>query len=260
MTTHLIIPDGHAHYQYSNDRFDYLGSFIMDRRPDVIINLGDLADMPSLSTHGEGLSFEGRRLREDCDAAHDALERTFNPMRKYNKRRKKNKEKQYKPHCVITMGNHEYRINRHCESHPAMSGWLDTSILKYEDYFDEVIPFGQPYLRDNISYCHYFATGVSGRPISGENIGRALCTKLHASCVQGHSHIFDHAERVTAVGQRIFGLSAGCYVHPDYVEDWCRTTVIYWWRGVVLLHDLDGEGYYDRAEYITMRWLERNYG
>jgi hypothetical protein len=262
LATALIIPDPHAHYQYDNDRFDWLGRFILDRKKsiDYIVCLGDLSDLPSLSQHGEGLSFEGRRLKEDVAVTHDALERLWGPVNKWNARRKKSKDKQYLPRKILTQGNHEHRITRHCESNPQLHEWLDLSILNYEKYFDEVIPFRVPITIDGISYVHYFATGVSGRPISGENIGRALCTKLHSSCVQGHSHVFDHAERVTATGQRIFGLSAGCYVHPDYVEDWCQGTVMHWWRGVCLLHDVDGHGYYDRLEHITMRWLERNYG
>ena len=260
MTTHLIIPDAHAHYQYDNIRFEWLGKFILDRKPEVIVCLGDLSDMPSLSQHGEGLSFEGRRLKEDVAVTHDALERMWAPFNKYNARRRKNKDKQYRPRKAIVLGNHEDRITRYCENTPQLHEWLDISILNYENYFDEITPFRNTLTIDRISYSHYFATGVSGRPISGENIGRALCGKLHSSCVQGHSHVFDHAERVTATGQRSFGLSAGCYVHPDYVEDWCRGTVQYWWRGIVLLHDVDGEGYYDRMEHITSRWMEREYG
>ncbi len=262
MATHLIIPDAHAHYQHDNKRFDYLGRFIMDRKNEIttIICLGDFSDLPSLSTHGEGLSFEGRRLTRDLEVTHDALERMWGPVKKFNERRRKSKDKQYKPTKIITLGNHEHRINRHVETNAQFHEFLTPGMLKYEEYFDEVYPFRVPVTVDGISYVHYFATGVSGRPISGENIGRALCGKLHTSCVQGHSHVFDHAERVTATGQRIFGLSAGCYVHPDYIEDWCSGIVHYWWRGICLLHDVDSEGYYDRLEHITMRWLERNYG
>ena len=38
----LVIPDGHAHPDYDNDRFDYLGRFILDQRPDTIVCIGDL--------------------------------------------------------------------------------------------------------------------------------------------------------------------------------------------------------------------------
>jgi hypothetical protein len=46
--THLIIPDAHAHPDYSNDRFTWLGKLIGDVRPDVVINIGDWFDLPSL--------------------------------------------------------------------------------------------------------------------------------------------------------------------------------------------------------------------
>jgi len=262
MTTHLIIPDAHAHYKYDNSRFDLLGKFILDRKKDItnIICLGDFADLPSLSQHGEGTSFEGKRLKQDVAVTHDALARLFGPVNRFNERRRKSKDKQYLPRKTMCLGNHEYRINRHVEQNSALESWLDTSILNYEDYFDDVHDFQKAVTIDQITYCHYFASGVAGRPISGENIGRALCTKNHSSSVQGHSHVFDHAERVSVTGQRLFGLSAGCFIHPDYVEDWCAGTVRYWWRGICLLHDLDGKGYYDRIEWITMRWLEKKYG
>ena len=45
MKTHLILPDSHAHPDYSNDRYTWIGKLIMDIKPDVLINIGDTADM-----------------------------------------------------------------------------------------------------------------------------------------------------------------------------------------------------------------------
>jgi len=98
-----------------------------------------------------------------------------------------------------------------------------------------------------------------GKPIGGENIGKSLCNKLHASAVQGHSHVFDHSERAIVSGTKIFGLSAGCLTHPSYREDWNYATVALWWRGVVVLGDLDGAGYYDSLQTITLRKLMRDW-
>ena len=44
----LIIPDPHANPDYDNDRFKALGKFIMHEKPEVIVWLGDMADLPSL--------------------------------------------------------------------------------------------------------------------------------------------------------------------------------------------------------------------
>ena len=260
MKSHLIIPDAHCHYKFDNNRFDWLSRFILDRKDEItnIVCLGDFADLPSLSSHesGSNLSFEGRRLTRDLDVTHDGLKRLFGPIDKANRKAKK----KFRPRKTMVMGNHEHRITRAVENASQLLGWLDMDILHYHDFFDDVHAFRVPVTIDGITYAHWFASGVAGRPISGESIGRNLCHKQHTSCVQGHSHVFDHAERVTATGQRIFGMSGGCFVHPDYVEDWCVATVKFWWRGITILHDLDGEGYYDRIEHVTLRWLERNYG
>ena len=42
----LIIPDPHANPDYDNDRFKALGKFIMHEKPEVIVCLGDMADLP----------------------------------------------------------------------------------------------------------------------------------------------------------------------------------------------------------------------
>ena len=44
----LIIGDPHAHRDYDNKRFTALGKYIAKEKPDVIVCIGDMADMPSL--------------------------------------------------------------------------------------------------------------------------------------------------------------------------------------------------------------------
>lgn len=48
MRTHLVIPDTQAKDGVPNDHLGWIGEYIMDRRPDCIIHLGDHADMPAL--------------------------------------------------------------------------------------------------------------------------------------------------------------------------------------------------------------------
>ena len=42
--THLVIPDGHAHPDFHNKRAEWLGALIADVKPDVVINIGDVAE------------------------------------------------------------------------------------------------------------------------------------------------------------------------------------------------------------------------
>ncbi len=257
---HLIIPDAHAHPDFGNERFTALGNLIVEEQPTAIVCIGDFADMPSLSSYDKGrLSYEQRRYQRDIDAAIDAQEKLFAPLNHYNVNRRKKSKSTYQPRRVMTFGNHEWRIPREVQIYPGLEGKLSLDDLRYRDFGWETYPFLTPAVVDTISYSHYFVSGVAGRPISGESIGKTLCNKLHASAVQGHSHVYDHSERSIINGTKIFGLSCGCYVHPEYVEDWNRATVAMWWRGVVILDDLDGNGYYDGLRAITQRKILRDY-
>ena len=257
----LIIPDSHAHPEYDNDRFDALGQFIVDEMPDVIVNLSDMADMCALSSFDRGKkSFEGRRYRKDVEAVIDAQDRLFAPLVTYNDTRRRFKEKLYKPRLVMTLGNHEERINRATNDIPELDGTISTEDLMYEAFGWEVYPYQVPVCIEGIHFCHSFPSGLMGRPIGGVNQARSMINKLHTSAVAGHSHVLDHAEQAKPDGTKIFGLSAGCYTHPDMIEGWNLATYHLWWRGVVILDDLDGEGYYDDLRMITMRKILRDYG
>jgi hypothetical protein len=253
---HLIIPDPHSHAEHDNDRFEALGNFIVEARPDVVICIGDFADMSSLSSYDKGTKgFEGRRYQRDIDAAIDANERLWAPL---NKGAKKG-IRPWTPRKVMCLGNHENRIDRLVNAQAELDGKVSMADLQYERFGWEVVPFLTPIEIDTISYCHYFVSGVAGRAISGENIGKAMCNKLHVSAVQGHSHIFDHSERSLPTGRKIFGLSCGCFVHPEMIEGWNLSFVHMWWAGVVVLEDLDGRGYYDSLVATTQRKLMRDY-
>lgn len=109
-----------------------LGQFILDERPDVIVCAGDLADMPSLSSYDKGKkSFEGRRYSADIAAVRDALRRINAPMDRYNAQQAKNKQKQYLPRMVMTLGNHEC-VEEHTEV-LTDSGWKAAKEVTVDD-------------------------------------------------------------------------------------------------------------------------------
>jgi predicted MPP superfamily phosphohydrolase len=110
----LVIPDAHAHYQHHNKRAEWLGELIADVKPDVVINIGDAWDMPSLSSYDRGRkSFQGRTYRADIDAGLDFQDRLWSRV----KRRKKKR-----PLSVFCVGNHEQRIARAVDLQPELDG------------------------------------------------------------------------------------------------------------------------------------------
>lgn len=247
----LIIPDPHAIPGIRNDRFDWLGRYIADDPPDQVVCLGDLADMISLNSFDKGRrSAEGRRYKHDIDAALDAQERLKTPS-----------QKQGKPiHWVFTTGNHEDRIERLSQEVPALHDMVSIDDLELSSYWDEVYPYKVPYICDGVAYCHFFTSGTMERPIGGENPARQLLLKKFHSCVAGHAHVMDHAERTRIDGTKMFGLVAGCYAPEEMRgEAWCMQAEPMWWRGVVRLRGIDGRGYYRHKEEITMSHLEKTF-
>ena len=153
---HLIIPDTQVKYGLDFSYLNRIGQYIVDKKPDVVVHLGDFADMESLSSYDVGKkSFEGKRYVKDIAAAKEAMDKLLGPMREFNIRAKKNKEKQYKPRLVLCLGNHEERIERAVNSDPKLEGLIKYEDLPYEDW--EVHSFLKPVFIDGIAYC--FAEG-----------------------------------------------------------------------------------------------------
>lgn len=261
MTSILVIPDCHAHPDYDNNRFTWLGEYIIEEKPDTILCLGDFADMASLSSYDKGTrAFEGRRYKRDVEASIDAQNKLFAPMRAYNKMRSKNKKQQYTPRTVMVGGNHEEgRISKVTQMHPELHETISIDDLKFSDAWNEYIPYKSIGFVEGFAVSHYFVSGLMGRPVGGENAAKALLAKQGMSCIAGHSHLLDVAVRTKADGQKMMGLIAGCYVHPGMVEGWNANTACLWWNGVVMLRGVEN-GWAEDFQAISQRQLEEWYG
>lgn len=252
MSTHIVIPDAHAHYQHNNERAFWIGELIADVKPDVVVDLGDVFDMPSLASFDKGrAAFQGRSYIKDCDAGVDYLDKLWSTVRK---------AKRKMPRRVFCVGNHEQRIDRAIEQQPELKGALGYEDLQLDRYYDDVIHYtgNTPGVVeiDGIHYAHYFVSGVMGRAIGGEHPAYTLISKEFSSCTQGHTHTIDHCMRTNAAGRRVHGLVAGCYV--DYRSAWAGECQKLWWPGVIVKRNVD-KGDYD-LEYISLKSLKAEYG
>lgn len=214
MVSHAIIPDTQAKPGVDFSHMRWAGEYLAEKRPDVIIHIGDHADMPSLSDWDKGKkSFEGRTYKADIEAAIESMELFLEPIRREQKRRLDGKRKQWNPRLILTLGNHENRINRAIEHDRKLDGLISVDDLKYGEMGWEVIPYLQPITVDGIAYCHFFTSGVMGRPVSSAT---ALVKKKHMSCVQGHvQHTEISMSERRGDGTPIIGLFAGLYYQHD---------------------------------------------
>ena len=72
---HLVIPDCQVKPGISVKYLENIGKYIVEKLPDVIVCIGDFADMPSLSSYDIGKkSFEGRTYKADIKAVHKGME------------------------------------------------------------------------------------------------------------------------------------------------------------------------------------------
>lgn len=252
MTSHLVIPDPHSHPDHNNDRFEWFANLAVDLKPDVIICMGDWADLPSLCSYDKGTKgFEGRRYKHDVDHANDALERMDAPIKR---------QKQKLPRKVMLEGNHEHRIKRAIEHNAAqLDGMISPYDLRFREYGWDYVEYdgGTPGITviDGVHYAHYFTSGIMGRPISGIHPAYQLLAKQYVSCTQGHTHTTDYCVRTTAGGDFIQGLVAG--VGQDYHADWAGDANNLWWRGVIFKDNVE-KGAYD-PRWISMDTLKREY-
>lgn len=252
MVSHLVIPDAHAHPDFHNKRFTWLGKLVADLKPDKVVMLGDWADMPSLCSYDKGTKgYEGMRYKKDIDAAIDAQERFFAPIKATKKKL---------PEFYLLEGNHEHRIERSISVDAAhLDGIISQDDLSYEDFGWNFIKYdgATPGILtlDGVSYGHFFTSGIMGRAISGNHPAYQLLVKQFNSCTQGHAHVLDYCIRTNASGRHIRGLVAGCYV--DYRPDYAGAANDLWWRGVVFKKDVE-DGQYE-PNFISLDSIREAY-
>ena len=234
---HLIIPDCQVRPGDDLSFLSWIGQYIIDKKPDVIVHLGDFADMPSLSSYDVGKkSYEGRTYKDDVDVAYEGMMSLFKPIFAYNRRQAENKKKQYKPKLVLTLGNHEARIDRAIELDRKLEGLISIEDLGYTDFGWEVVPFLKPIFIDGICYCHYLCSGAMGKPIAAAHL---ILQKKHNSCVVGHQQGRDVAYSHKADGSQITAIIAGsCYLHD---ENYLNVQTNNHWRGVIMLNEVNND-------------------
>ena len=179
-----VIPDVQVKPDQDYEFLTNIGRYLVDKKPDVIVQIGDFADMPSLSSWDKGKkSFEGRRYTNDVEAVHQAMQALLNPIQDFNSAATRNHKERYRPRLVLTLGNHCNRIDRAVNDDPKLEGLISVKDLKYEEFGWEVYPFLDVVVIGGIAFSHYFVTGVAGRPAGTAS---AQLNKKHQSCIAGH--------------------------------------------------------------------------
>lgn len=249
--THVVIPDTQVKAGVPTAHLRWIGQYIADRKPDVVVHLGDHWDMPSLSSYDRGKKqMEGRRYMIDVEAGNKGMRILDAPRLQFNERQRRNGKKQYRPELHLLRGNHEHRITRAIESDATLDGKLGFGDLESPGW--TVHDFLEPVTIDGIIYSHYFYNPMSGRPFSGQ--ARTRLNTIGHTFTMGHQQTLDYALRFVN-GQSQHGLVAGaCYLHQ---EDYKGPQGNGHWRGIIVKHQVE-HGSYDPM-FVSLDYLCRRY-
>lgn len=251
---HAIIPDAQVKPNVPLDHLEWCGEWLADKKPDVIVCLGDFADMESLSSYDVGKkSFEGRRYTKDIEVARKAMDILMKPIRQEQYRLIEGKRKRWNPKLILTLGNHETRINKAVDNDSKLEGLLRIEDLGYEEHGWEVHPYLQVIVQDGICYSHYFTSGILGRPVTS---ARMLLQKHHMSCVAGHQQGRDISYGKRADGSSMTAIISGSFYQHD--EAYLNAQTNEHWHGCWMLNEVNN-GSFDEMP-LSLNYLKRKYG
>ena len=223
--TILVIADTQSKSEEDLEYMLWIGHYIAEKQPDVIVHIGDHYDFPSLSSYDKGKSSaEGKRLFKDIEAGNIGFEYLNMTMQKH---------KDYNPRKIFCLGNHEHRLDRYIDDNPELIGTLGTDFLPFNKYGWEVHPFLKPVEVNGIFFVHYLANPFSGKPYGGNAMN--ILKTVGRSFVVGHKQCLDIAIRPTIDGKQQIGIVNGaCYDHNESYKGYQGNNHF---RGLTVLHE-----------------------
>lgn len=233
----LILPIGDCHVSADDDldRFLYLGQYIIEKKPDYIVFMGDFLTFQCLSgwDRDKRMKMEGKRYKKEIDTGNKALDIIFYPLNELQDRQRKNKEKIYRPEIIYLNGNHENRLDRYLESDPTFEGLVSVDQdLKLRERGIKFIPYREYYYINDIAFTHIPFN--KAKEISGVNITKKVSQVMFGSVVFAHTHC-KAEENFKRHGQDDLQqvLVVGCFFEDE--EDYIHGRIIEYWKGLVLL-------------------------
>ena len=270
---HLFLPDRQVKPGCSNDIDHAIGNYIVKHRPAVIVNIGDHADMESLSSYDVGkASAEGKRYEKDIEASINAHEIMFAPLHRLQKEQMEQlfpaasrlahllpaaeiPPALYSPETHICYGNHENRIMRAVDDDARLAGWMSLEDLQYPRFYKHVHPFLEKFIVDGVTYVHYSFKKIPQKAIGGDMIARTILNHEMTSISVGHCPEFAFFEKWRGDGKKIQCLVSGaCF---DHHESYAGPRNLQYWRGIVHKKNVC-DGTYD-FERISIETLLREY-
>lgn len=251
---HLVIPDTQCKPGVPLQHLLWLGDYIADKQPEVLVHLGDHWDMQSLSSYDEGTKrAEGKRYVHDIAAGNLGMDLLMRPVRELQERQRAQHKPVYSPQMHFYLGNHEERIARHANAHPNLAGKIGYHDFNLAEHGWQVHDFLDVHKIDGIAYAHFFPNPNTGKPWGGA--AQLRLKNIGFSFTMGHQQGKQGAERYLQDGTAQRALIVGSFYQHD--EEYKGPQGNFHWRGVIMKHEVI-DGNYDLME-VSLAFLEKRY-
>lgn len=250
----MVIPDVQAKPGVPLEHALWAGKYAAEKQPDVIVQLGDLWDFPSLSSYDSAArkAADQTCVSKDIDAGNQWLQMFDEALGGYKCRK------------VLLGGNHDCflgdgRPGRYTADNPWNKGLLDRA-----QFLDRILGWERHKFLDvveihGVLFSHFFPQNRNGQVMQtrrGAPSAEEQIRRMGASCVAGHKQGLDVAIHTMHCGMRRGVIAGSYYLHDEsYLTDGGNNH----WRGLLMLYDIRDGGNFDLGE-VSMRYLKRRFG
>lgn len=256
----LAIPDQHININSNLRRFEALGNLVVERKPDYIVNGGDMVEMSCLyGIHGKkSWSFRPETadvVESELQRARLANELLFNETFNLANRRISQKKRPYWPITHYCFGNHDHRavlywnMNRgefNERTNQTLNEWLG-----FDEYWDNVHDFQKPIEIEGIVFSHHYTNGTAVAS-TVDTIGKLTAQ----SAVGFHSHKLEFKATKSVTNRPVYCMQGGWFSDPDDPTPEWATGGNDWYNCVVILNGVTGKGHFEPEVISTERLIK----
>jgi hypothetical protein len=227
-------------------RFEFMGMYVNEVKPDIVIQIGDFATLDSLNGHIPNETYQGKSkpsFMADMVSFNEALD----AMQIEGAER----------HC--TLGNHERRLYHFEDRAPEAYGMMQCELQKvFERHKWTFSPYGMPYIVGGVSFVHC-ALNSLGKSYGGKNAENTIANDAIGDWVIGHSHR-ERMHRAAKLGSNNFVkiVNVGCALPDGFIEDYARHTLTGWSYGIADMTIKDS--HIRDYRFVSMAELYDRYG
>lgn len=246
----VVVPgDMHDDPSLPSDRFEWIGKYVAQSKPDFFVDIGDSISFESLCGHIPNETFHGRlkgTYEQDLRSADEAYTRLYQHFPEHTKRLK----------C---RGNHEHRLFLYEDQNPEVMGMMQGEYRRLlEKHEITEAPFGEWVFIGAVGFVHV-PLNKMGKPYGGKNPCNQIVNDATFDIVFGHTHN-KHSTQTPKLGPQnhVSVHNVGCALPWGFVEEYAKLSNAGWWWGI---HEFEIQGgQIQSAREITMQQLEREFG